>query len=225
MSFEIICPNCGAPSVSSVGVCPYCKSVMATKKDKGTDGHLISVLRKKYKEGHLGFVLNSCETSLKEKPKQKENVNFLLFYIQVLMESDGPTTKIRSLLSNIFLIDPENQMAQDFLELLEARELFTGERNDPGEIKIQKLIKRSPKNALAYFLLGSHYFWVEKDPVHALIHLEKSVKFNPHFGRAWGCLAMLYKEMGNRTLAKEAMKKAVALEPDPSMKKLLRSSV
>ncbi len=224
MSFEIVCPSCGAPSVSSVGICPYCKTVLATKQDKGSDGHLIGALKKKYREGRLGFVLNSCETMLKEKPKQNENINFLLFYIKVLMESDAPSTKVRTLLSKTFLLDPENTEAMDYLDLLEARELLTDQRDDPGEMRIKKLLKRSPKNALAHFLLGSHYFWVEKDSLYAMIHLEKSVKANPYFGRAWGCLAVLYKEIGKQTLAKEALKKTLELEPDPTMKKILRKT-
>lgn len=225
MSFELLCPNCGASSVSSVGVCPYCKTILVTKNDKGTDGHLIGVLKKKYKEGKLGFILLSCKQMLKDKPKSHENINFLLFYIKILMESDGPSTEIRSLLSKIFLMDPENQEALDFLDLLEAREMFTDERDDPGERIIQKLLKRTPKNALAHFLLGSHFFWVEKDQLHAMIHLEKAVKYNPHFGRAWACMAVLYNSMGKKTLAKESLKKAVELEPDPTMKKIIRRSI
>ncbi len=225
MSFEIVCPNCGAPSVSSVGICPYCKTVLATKQDKGTDGHLISSLKKKYREGRLGFVLNSCATILKEKPKQNENVNFLLFYIKVLMESDAPSTKVRTLLSKVFLIEPENIEAMNFLDLLEAKELFTDQRDDPGEVKIKKLLKRSPKNALAHFTLGTHYYWVEKDSVYAMIHLKKCVKYNPYFGRAWACLSVLYKDIGEITLAKETLKKALELEPDPTMKRILRQTI
>lgn len=225
MSFDLVCPNCGAPSASSVGICPYCKAVMTNKKIKNKDEHLISVLRKKYKEGQLPFVLRSCERMVNEKVKLKTNNSFLLFYLKVLFESDAPGSKIRSTISTIFLNDPGCVEAMDYLEIQEAKDLLSDAKNDPGEQKIKAIIKRSPNNAYAYFLLGSHLYWADQEYQQAIIHLEKAVKLHPGFIRAWGCLGALYKTIGNLPLAKKSFNKAASLESNVQMKKFFKSAI
>ena len=224
MSFDTTCPSCGASSNVSVGICPYCKTVFVGNKKKDKDGHLISVLRQKYKAGKLQFVLRNIENLLKEKTKSKENVNLLSLYLKVLLEIDGPASKIRSIISLILIHDADNKQVINTLELLEAQTLFTKERNDDGEVKVKAVIKRDPNNAYAYFLLGSHLYWSDHDYRGAIIYLEKAVKIHDGFIRAWGCLGALYKTLGQTVAYKRAFKKAASLETNPQMKKFFKEA-
>ena len=49
MSFDVVCPNCGAPSGPSVGVCPFCKTTLSgtTPKEDST----ITTIRRLYSDG------------------------------------------------------------------------------------------------------------------------------------------------------------------------------
>lgn len=223
MSFDILCENCGAPSSSSVGTCPYCKAIFQNKKKKKPETPLLGRLKKEYKEGHIDKVLFDCDLLYRSKEKMQENSSFLLLYVKVLLETEGPASKIRSLLSRVLLNDPENSEALDYLDILEAKEELTEGVDDPGEQKLKRIIKRSPKNAYAYFLLGSHLFWVDREDAMALKYLEKAVKLHPRFIRAWGCLGAIYRSLGNDTLSKRAFGHAAKLESNPRMKKFFKN--
>jgi tetratricopeptide (TPR) repeat protein len=223
MSFDIVCPNCGAPSSASVGTCPYCKAVFQNKKQKSKETPLLGRLKKEYKEGHLDKVLFDCDLLFRSKEKMQSNANFLLLYVKVLLETEGPASKIRSLLSRVLLADPENEEAMIYLDILEAKEELTDSLNDPGEQKLKRIIKRAPKNAYAHFLLGSHMFWVDKQDATALKYLEKAVKLHPRFIRAWGCLGAIYRSLGNDTLSKRAFSHAAKLESNPRIKKFFKN--
>jgi len=223
MSFDVVCSGCGAPSSSSVGVCPYCKGVFSNSKSKNKETPLITKIRKNYKEGKLDKALFDCDLLYRSKEKLKENNSFLKLYVNVLLESEGPPSKIRSLLSLVMLNDPSDIEAIDLLDILEARDELSNVKNDTGEQKLKNIIKRSPNNAFAYFLLGSHLFWVDKDYEQAVIYLEMAVKKHPTFVRAWGCLGAIYKQLGNETLSKRSFATAVKLETNPQMKKYLKN--
>lgn len=224
MSFEIVCPSCGAPSTTSAGTCPYCKSVFQNKKSKGKpDNPLLGRMKKEYKEGMLDNVLFDCQLLYRNNEKMQDNNNFLILYIKVLLETEGPPSKIRSLLSRVLLNDPSNQEAIDYLDILEAREELSAEVNDPGEQKLKRVLQRSPKNAFAHFLLGSHMFWVDKDDRSSIKYLEKAVRLHPNFVRAWGCLGAIYKSIGNETLSKKAFARAAKLESNPRIKKFFKN--
>ena len=223
MSFEIICPNCGAPSSSTVGICPFCKSVFQNKKNKSKESPLLGRMKKEYREGKLDKVLFDCDMLYRTKEKMLENNNFLLLYVKVLLETEGPASKIRSILSRILMNDAENLEAVDYLDILEAKEELTDGKDDPGEQKLKRIIKRAPKNAYAHFLLGSHMFWVDKRDAAALKYLEKAVKLHPTFVRAWGCLGAIYRKLGNETLSKKAFIHAAKLESNPRIKQFFKN--
>lgn len=222
MSFEINCPNCAAPSNPSVGICPYCKTILAPKGERGKVDTTVTALKKKYREGKLGFVLRSCDQMLRNKPKYKENVDFLIFYVKVLIQADASTSKIRTVLSWLSLYAADNLEAIDLIELVEAKDQFTDEKDDLGEQKMRALIKRDPNNYLAHFLLGAHLYWVEKDYRQAIIHLEKTVQSHKGFLRAWGCLGALYKSIGQFTQGQQAFLKAAELESESSMRQFFK---
>ncbi len=84
---------------------------------------------------------------------------------------------------------------------------------------LKSILRRSPQNAHANFLLGSHLFWVEKQNGKAIKFLETAVRERPNFLRAVACLGALYQTMGNQPLAARSFRKCKDLESDPSMKK------
>lgn len=222
MSFKISCPNCGAPSSTSVGICPFCKSVFQNKKHNKKESPLITKIKADYKEGKIDDVLFACKELYRNKEQLKTNNNFLMLYLKALIESDGPGTHIRSIISQVLINDPSHTEALDFLDILDARDELSTEKNDPGEVKLKAIIQRSPKNAYAYFFLGAHLFWIDKDFMQAVYYLEKAVMYRPNFLRAWGCLGALYKELENDTLSKRAFTQAARIETNKDMKKFFR---
>ena len=137
MSFDIKCNNCGAPSSVSVGVCPFCKTTFTNKKNGKKESPLISRIKSNYKDGKIDEVLFACKELYRNKDKIKENNNFLLIYLKALIESDGPSTVIRSLISQILMNDPENIEVMDYLDILDARDELSEEKNDTGEQKLK----------------------------------------------------------------------------------------
>lgn len=225
MSFGIFCSNCGAPSNVTVGVCPYCKTPIENPNKKDKDGHLLSNLQEKYKKGNYQFVLRNAELLLKNKSKLKESKNFLTLYINALLETDGPPSKVKSLLSHFLLLNSEDPFAQVVLETLEAKSMMSSQKNDAGERRLKKALKSFHQFPYGHFLLGSHIYLVDNDKQTAMIHLESAVKIHPGFTRAWACLGSLYKELGNQTLSAKALRKAVALETNKEMKKFLKDLI
>jgi predicted Zn-dependent protease len=152
------------------------------------------------------------------QPKLLDDRGFLLTYIKVLIEADGPTYKIRSLLNRGMAMDGAAALFQDYVTVVDAMDALSKGPNDPGEVKLKALISRSPDNVQALFVLGAHLFWVQKQPTDAARYLEKCVKLRPNFLRAWGCLGSIYESLGNHPLAFRAYQKCQALETDPQMK-------
>ena len=89
MSFGINCGNCGAPSSTSVGVCPFCKSVFENKKGGSKESPVLAKIRSDYKEGRIDAVLLACNEIYKSREKMKANNNFIIIYLKALIESDG----------------------------------------------------------------------------------------------------------------------------------------
>jgi hypothetical protein len=101
MGFDVICSSCGAPSSPSVGVCPFCKSAMTNKKSKDTP--TITKIRELFDAGNIEKALFIVQQAEKAKPKLLKNAAFILLYIQILIESDGPSSKTRSILTQSYL--------------------------------------------------------------------------------------------------------------------------
>ncbi len=216
MSFNPICTGCGAMSGPSVGICPFCKSVMRSSDGHETASH--ALFQKNYNEGKLEHALTLGTSMLKADPKLKTDLQFVLPYVKVLIESEAPSSQTRSLLVEAHMHAPENTDVLDYLEILEAKTYLKKGPNDTGEVMLKNIIRRSPKNTHAHFILGTHLFWVENDSTLALVHLEACVRLQPNFLRAWGCLGAIYKKMGNTQLAQLAFNKCAAIETNPNMR-------
>ena len=67
MSFETVCSRCGAPSSPSVGICPFCKNVMTTKK--GKDAPTITKIRALFDAGDIEKALLLARLTEEKKPK------------------------------------------------------------------------------------------------------------------------------------------------------------
>lgn len=216
VSFDIVCSGCGAPSSPSVGVCPFCKTVMA--KADGESSPTSEALSRLYQEGNLVGALNLATGMLKAKPELSQDLSFALCYAKILIEAEGPSSRIRSVLGEAHISAPQNPEILDYLEIIEAKNLFKKGANDPGESALRKLLRRSPTNVHAHFLLGTHLFWVENDLTGAIPHLETCVRLHSNFLRAWGCLGAIYKKLGNAQLAQTAFRKCASLETNPAMR-------
>ncbi len=213
MSFETICSGCGAVSGPSVGVCPFCKSVMATP---GKETKEFSTLLKLWSEGKTNLALPLAATLAKEKPDLNSNFEFLLTYAKILIEVEGPSSQIRTLLSRAHFLQPENQDVIDYLAFTEAVRHFK-QGADEAETILNQILKRSPTNAHVHFALGAHLFWTEKTYPAAIAHLERCVQLRPSFLRAWGALGALYRQIGKSDLAARAFQTCLKLETNPSM--------
>lgn len=220
MSFPISCQNCGAPSTPAVGVCPYCKAVFQTAKIK--ENPTITNIKSIYEEGDLPKALSLASLAEKDKPDLLKNPNFVLLYGKILLEAEAPSSKIRAIFQKAQMEHGENQEITDYLEILQAKGNLKAGKGDTGEEELKNILRRSPKNPHAAFLLGSHLFWVEKDHQAGLIYLEKAVRHRPNFLRAVACLASLYKQIGSEALARKLFQKCVSLEKDSSMKEFFK---
>lgn len=218
MSFGLVCGHCGAPSGPAVGVCPYCKSVFTGGKAK-KEPPTVSNIRAHYDKGELDRALSLAVALEKGKPDLLLNPRFALLFAQILIETEGPSSKARAVLQKALLEHPGEAVLQEYLELLHAKANLCHGRNDAGEGALKNILQRNPHNAHAAFLLGSHLFWVEGETRAALVHLERAVKNRPNFLRALACLAALYREMGAVPQARKLFQRCAALEKEPVMKK------
>jgi tetratricopeptide (TPR) repeat protein len=199
MSFDIVCVNCGAPSSPAIGVCPYCKSVMTTEVEKRTPA--IGSIKKSFNDGQLERALSLAKVLETQKPDSLKSKEFVLLYTKILLEAEGPSTKIKSLLNQALVDNPSDPQLLEYLEVAEAESNLSREKEDAGEIALTNIIRRSPENVHALFLLGAHLFWIEKDAQRALRYLEQCVRLRPNFFRAKACLAAIYKALRMDDLA------------------------
>lgn len=216
MSFDIICANCGAPSSPAIGVCPYCKSVMTTEAEKETPA--IANIKKFFNDGQLERALPLAKALETQKPDSLKSKEFVLLYTQILLEAEGPSTKIKSLLNQALIDNPSDPQLLEYLEVAEAESNLSREKDDVGEIVLTDIIRRSPENIHALFLLGSHLFWVKKDAQRALRYLEQCVRIRPNFFRAKVCLAAVYKALKMDDLAVRFCNECASKASDPKMK-------
>lgn len=223
MGFDVICSSCGAPSSPSVGVCPFCKSVMTHKKSKDTP--TITKIRELFDAGNIEKSLFIVQQAEKAKPKLLKNAAFILLYVQILIESDGPSSKMRSILTRSYLNDVENAQLSEYREIIEAKNNLSHGMKDIGGQALINIIRRSPKNAHALFILGSHLCWIENEYARAIQLLERCVVQRPNWLKANGCLAALYSKTDNEVLAQKYIRKCIALSKDAGTKAYFKSLV
>jgi predicted Zn-dependent protease len=216
MNFEIICPSCGAPSSPTIGVCPYCKAVMTTEAEKKSP--VITNIKKAFNDGNLEQALSLAKALETKKPDSLSNVEFVLLYTQILIEVDGPSSRIKSLLNHALAENPSDSRLLDYLEIIEAESNLSHDKDDAGEVALANIIRRFPENVHALFSLGSHLFWVEKDYQRALRYLEQCVRLRPNFIKAKACLAAVYKELGRNDFAVRLFKECAAKTHDSTIK-------
>lgn len=221
MTFQIVCKGCGAPSSPSVGVCPYCKAIMSAGDNQ--DRQSITGLLKFYNEGKLDRALTLGSEMYKSKPELKKNLAFIICFVKVLIETEAPSSKVTGILAEAHVQFPENQEILDYLEIMESKYYLKNGRNDSSELMLKNLIRRSPKNYHAHFILGSHLFWSENDPASALPYLEACVRTHDKFLRAWACLGAAYKKSGQEQLAQKAFLKCSELEVDQKMREFFKA--
>ena len=102
MSFELVCGQCGAVTGPSVGVCPFCKSVMAKPAESGRDP-AAETIRRYFQEGKIEDALAMASLAETQDPNAMKDVDFLVLFARILIESEAPTTKIRTLLAKALL--------------------------------------------------------------------------------------------------------------------------
>ena len=217
MNFDIVCANCGAPSSPAIGVCPYCKAVMTTEVEKKTPA--IGSIKKYFNDGQLERALSLAKALETQNPDSLKSKEFVLLYTQILLEAEGPSTKIKSLLNKALIDNPSDPQLLEYLEVAEAESNLSREKDDAGEIVLTDIIRRSPENVHALCLLGSHLFWAEKDAQRALRYLEQCVRIRPNFFRAKACLAAVYKALKMDDLAVRFCNECASKASDPEMKK------
>ncbi len=223
MSFQLICSGCGAPSGPSVGICPFCKTVMTSSRGKNLDQE--NSIVQLHEKGRLDLALTLAKKIYANDLESKKDVGFLLLYAKILIDTQGPTSLIKGVLSEAYLVSPNNTDVLDYLDLIEASGHLRKGSQDSGEVQIKNLIRRSPNNVHAHFILGTHLFWVEEQPQMAIPYLETCVRLSPNFLRAWGCLGAIYKKLGNAQLAGRAFHKCAELETDTTMKEYFKQQI
>jgi tetratricopeptide (TPR) repeat protein len=223
MSFEMICPGCGAPSNPSTGICPYCKAILSTKGAEVNP--TLDLISKTFKNGNLPEALGLISTLEKDKPESMADLAAVLLYLKILFESEGPLSKINSLISSGLIRFPTDPSLHEFLDLSKAKSQLNTRAVDAGIQALQGVTQRSPTNYLAFFILGSALHWEKKDELNAIKYLEKCITLRPEFLRAWACLGVAYKGIGNPSLAARAFQKCIVLETNPQMKSFFQSQI
>jgi cytochrome c-type biogenesis protein CcmH/NrfG len=189
---------------------------MTSEAEKKTPA--VANIKKAFNEGRLEQALSLAKALETQKPDSLKSKEFVLLYAQILLEAGGPSTKIKGLLNQALIEHPSDQQLLDYLEIAEAESNLSREKDDAGEAALTNIIRRSPENVHALFLLGSHLFWVEKDAQRALRYLEQCVRLRPNFFRAKACLAALYKALKMDDLAVSFCNECAAKASDPKMK-------
>jgi tetratricopeptide (TPR) repeat protein len=212
MSFDLVCEACGAPSGPSVGICPYCKSPLASTAGANP---ALSALNELFEKGYLKQALGQA-SSMYQEAKHQEDPNFLMLYGKILFEVEGPSSQIKSCFVKASILNPAiASEAQAYVDMVSAKSMFREGLNDAGELWIQKLLADHPNNAHLLFTLGSHNFWVDGDIHNSSRHLEKCVQIRPNFARAWGCLFAIYKKSNDAHNARRCATEFLRLEDDP----------
>jgi len=179
-------------------------------------------IRNLFNEGNVDQALVLAQTLEAKKPDAIKNAGFALLYAQILIEVDAPSSKLRSVLNHAIVENPSDVRLLEYLEIVEADSNLSHEKDDAGEVALANVIRRSPDNAHALFLLGSHLFWVEHDTQRSLSYLQRCVQLRPNFLRAKACLAALYKTLNLDHHAERLLNECAAKTSDRGMKEFLR---
>jgi hypothetical protein len=223
MNFEIACSNCGAISSPVVGICPFCKSVMTRAADGAKQAGSVPLIQSLYDGGKIEQALALAATLEKKDADSVKDTNFVLLYTQIQIETEAPSSKTKSLLNQSLIANPSHPDLLEYLEIVEAEFNLSIEGGKDGETSLVNIIRRSPKNVHALFLLGRYLFWVKNDPQGALRYLESCVRFRPNFIRAKACLAAVYKALNMTDVSERLMNECVAKTSDSRTKEFFNN--
>jgi len=225
MSFQTVCDNCGATSGPSLGICPYCKSVMTGAGLEKSQTPAYSTLLKLYSKGQIESALTYIQEVLRSTEKYEDDPALLLLCSKIMIESEGPNGRTRALLGMALMKSPNNTEINDYLEIIQARFELSSDNCQKGVEILERVLRHSPENPHALFTLGAHLFWHDKNSVAAIPYLERCLRVRPQFLRAWACLAAISKELDNPQLAATAFQKCVALETNGKMRKFFQEQL
>ena len=222
MSFETVCKNCGATSEPSVGICPFCKSVL-TAHDEALPGE-VSV-EAAYNDGNLELALTLAKKLYSSSEPAKSDRRFTLTYLKILLDTEAPESTINSVLSEGLIRFPADAAINEYQELMEARTKLSVGLNDEGEQRLKAIIRKNPDNYHAYFFLGAHLYWIDKAAGASVFYLEQCSRLAPKFLRVWGCLSAVYRSLNNTALTENALRKCIELERNATMKSYFESEL
>lgn len=221
MSFELICESCGAASGPSVGICPFCKSVLVSETSKKASPALRR-LKTLFSEGKMEEAALIAREALKSKEELSENVEILSICTQILFEVEAPSSQLKGVLAKASLIAPEHKGIQELMKLVQAKSAISYGNPEEGKKMLESILKSNPGNPHALFLLATYVNSKENDPVLAVVYLERALKSRPNFLRAWACLASISARMDKTHMAETALLKAISLETNKNMKDFFR---
>lgn len=203
MNFEVNCPNCGASSGPSVGVCPYCKTVLASTEEKHP---ALSGIQEMYAIGRIDEALAQIHM-IKEQKDLQEDANFWMLAGKVSLEAESPSSQIKTFFARAMTIEgPHQKEAKLYIDMIAAKRLFRKGLNDRGEQWFNSQIPLYPNNPHLLFFLGSHTFWVDQETQSSSANLERCVQLRPSFSRAWGCLFAIYQKLKDTPNMQRCMK-------------------
>jgi tetratricopeptide (TPR) repeat protein len=198
-----------------MGVCPFCKSILGAEKSFSMQPSV--TVGKVYADGNLPLAMALAKKVHLSDAEAQKNVKFLLLYTKILLDSEASSSQIKVVLNEAFLLAPADKDVLDYMDIVELRSQLKKGINDSAEVELRNLVRRSPGNVHGHFILGTHIFWMDEQPLSALLHLETCVRLAPNFLRAWGCLGAIYKKIGNVPFALSAFKRCLEIEKDPYM--------
>ncbi len=228
MSFEVLCPACGAVSGPSVGVCPFCKTSLAQKKTtpeqakKTNEAHIRDLY---IKEGKLQDALSFLRALEKSSPDALDDPGICELYARAMIEAEAPTSQIRAAIQRAIIKNPDASPTLRLLDLIASAKSKLQKGSYDGEAELREVLKASPDEDLALFLLGAHRFWVEGDIRESVLLLERCLKKRGTFLRAWACLGSIYKKIGNKPLAARAFQQCLRFEDSADMKRFFEQEI
>lgn len=211
MSFEVNCPNCGASSGPSVGVCPYCKTVLSTTE---VSCPVTTGIQDLYAKGHIEEALAQVHV-IKDNEAQEGDPIFLMLAGKLSLEAESPSSQIKTFFAKALAIEGAHQKeAKLYLDMVTAKGMFRKGLNDPGEKWFNSQIPLFPNNPHLLFLLGSHTFWVDQETRNSAANLERCVQIRPTLARAWGCLFAIYQKLKDKPNMKRCIGKYAEISSD-----------
>lgn len=232
MANDNICENCGASQPSGATACDFCLSALtppqpppqresaqagADPKRRPVAESSLPGLMKLYGEGRVQEVQALLTALYKQRPEAEQDVDILMLNVKVLLETDGTIGQTKQAMHKAYVLAASRADVQEYFQLVGAKEKIESSRKEKGESELKALLKRSPNNAHAMLLLGTHCFWALNDVAGAIRYLENCLRVRPVMLRAWACLGAIHTSEGRYAQAERAFLKCLEYETTPAM--------